>query len=100
MTQVTGIIAVAILIEGLVEYGKSIEKMFSDGEVKSGITQMVTIGIGILLAFAFNVDIFVTVGMGINHTIGMILTGIIMSRGSNYVSDLIGKLGKSFDSAA
>lgn len=93
MNSITSIIAVAILIEGLVEYGKSIEAMFSNGEMKTGITQMITVIIGILLAFAFNADIFVPTGLVVNHTIGMILTGIIMSRGSNYVSDLIGKIG-------
>lgn len=93
MTEITAIIAVAILIEGLVEYGKSIEAMFSDGDMKTGITQMITIVIGILLAFAFNADMFVPTGLIVNHTIGMILTGIIMSRGSNYVSDFIGKIG-------
>ena len=63
------IIAVAILIEGLVEYGKNIADMFYGGENKTAITQI--------------------------HYIGMVLTGIVMSRGSNYVSDLIGKIGQT-----
>lgn len=88
------IVAVAILIEGLVEYGKTIQNTFETGEKKTAITQMITIAVGILLAFAFNADLFVPVGIEVNHYIGMVLTGIIMSRGSNYVSDFIGKIGE------
>lgn len=89
------IIAVAILIEGLVEYGKNIADMFYGGDKKTAITQMVTIVVGVTLAFAFNADVFIPLGLTVNHYIGMILTGIVMSRGSNYVSDLIGKIGQT-----
>ena len=89
------IIAVAILIEGLVEYGKNITDMFYGGEKKTAITQIVTIIVGIALAFAFNADMFVPLGLTVNHYIGMVLTGIVMSRGSNYISDLIGKIGQT-----
>ena len=89
------IIAVAILIEGLVEYGKNITDMFYGVEKKTAITQIVTIIVGIALAFAFNADMFVPLGLTVNHYIGMVLTGIVMSRGSNYVSDLIGRIGQT-----
>ena len=89
------VIAVAILIEGLVEYAKSIMDMVENGEKKTAITQMITIAIGILLAFAFNADMFVPVGIDVNHYIGMVLTGIVMSRGSNYASDLIKRIGET-----
>ena len=92
--NISGIIAVAILIEGLVEYGKTIGDMVENGEKKTAITQCITIVIGVLLAFAFDKDLFATVGMAVNHTIGIVLTGIIMSRGSNYVSDFVSKLGQ------
>ena len=89
------IIAVAILIEGLVEYGKNITEMFYGGEKKTAITQMVIIVVGIGLSLAFNVDMFIPLGLTVNHYIGMVLTGIVMSRGSNYVSDLIGRIGQT-----
>ena len=88
------IIAVAILIEGLVEYGKNIADMFYGGEKKTAITQIVTIIVGIALAFAFGANMFVPLGLTVNNYVGMVLTGIIMSRGSNYVSDFIGKIGE------
>lgn len=89
------IIAVAILIEGLVEYGKNIVDMFYGGDKKTAITQLVTIAVGIALAFAFGANMFVPLGLTVNDYIGMVLTGIVMSRGSNYVSDLISKIGQT-----
>lgn len=89
------IIAVAILIEGLVEYGKNIADMFYGGDKKTAIIQMVTIVVGVTLAFAFGANMFVPLGLAVNNYIGMILTGIVMSRGSNYVSDLISKIGQT-----
>ena len=89
------IVAVAILIEGLVEYGKTIADTFNDGEKRTALIQVITIVIGVGLAFAFDADMFVPLGLTVNHYIGMVLTGIVMSRGSNYVSDLIGKLGQT-----
>ena len=88
------IVAVAVLIEGLVEYGKNIANMFYEGDRKTGVTQIVTIIIGIALAFAFNANMFVPLGLSVNNYVGMVLTGIVMSRGSNYVSDLITKIGQ------
>ena len=92
MNNITLIASVAILIEGLVEYGKTIMNTFETGEKKAAITQLITIVVGILLAFAFQADMFVPVGIEVNHTVGMVLTGIVMSRGSNYVSDLLKRI--------
>lgn len=89
------IIAVAILIEGLVEYGKNIIDMFYGGEKKTAIIQMITIVVGIALAFAFSANMFVPLGLTVNHYVGIALTGIVMSRGSNYVSDLISRIGQT-----
>lgn len=89
------IIAVAILIEGLVEYGKNIADMFYGGDKKTAITQIVTIVVGVALAFAFGANMFVPLGLTVNGYIGMVLTGIVMSRGSNYVSDLISRIGQT-----
>jgi hypothetical protein len=89
------IVAVAVLIEGLVEYGKTIADMFDSGEKRIALIQVITIVIGVGLAFAFDADMFIPLGLTVNHYIGMVLTGIVMSRGSNYVSDLIGKLGQT-----
>lgn len=93
--NITLIVAVAVLIEGLVEYGKTIADMFDSGEKRVALIQVITIVIGVGLAFAFDADMFIPLGLTVNHYIGMVLTGIVMSRGSNYVSDLIGKIGQT-----
>jgi len=91
-------IMVAIVCEALVEYFKTVVKMFLDKAYKTAITQAFTIALGISLAFIFNLRLFDDVmsqiyeGVYINPTIDMILTGILFSRGSNYFSDLVKRL--------
>jgi len=92
------IVMVAIVLEALVEYAKTIMNMVENQEYKTAITQGITIVLGVALAFIFNLQLFnnalseVYKNISINPTIDMILTGILFSRGSNYFSDLISKL--------
>jgi len=96
--SLTIMIMVAIVLEALVEYIKTIFKMIEEGKYKTAITQGVTIALGIGLAFIFHLHLFDDVmssfyeGLYINPTIDTILTGILFSRGSNYFSDLIKRL--------
>lgn len=89
---------VAIVLEALVEYAKTIMYMFDEHEYKTAVTQLVTIVIGIGLAFGFHTQLFnaglseIYEGLHINPVLDMILTGILFSRGSNYFSDLVSKL--------
>ena len=86
------IIAAAVLVEGLIQYGKTIVQAFETGEKKTGITQLISIIIGILIAFAFGANAFEALGMAVNPMIGVFLTGIVISRGSNYASDLLKRI--------
>lgn len=92
------IVMVAIVLEALVEYAKTIMNMVENQEYKTAITQGITIVLGVALAFIFNLQLFnnalseVYKNISINPTIDMILTGILFSRGSNYFSDLISRL--------
>lgn len=49
--------------------------------------------VGVVVALVFNVDLFALVGI---HAVipygGVILTGILIGRGSNYVNDLVSTL--------
>lgn len=98
MKTIALIIMVAIVLEALVEYIKTIMHMVEEKDYKTAITQAVTIIIGVGLAFAFHLQLFnlgmseIYEGLQINPTLDMVLTGILFSRGSNYFSDLIGKL--------
>lgn len=98
MKTIALIIMVSIVLEALVEYFKTILHMVEEYEYKTAITQAITIALGVGLAFGFHLELFnsglseVYEGLQINPVLDMILTGILFSRGSNYFSDLIGKL--------
>lgn len=92
MEGITLIFIVAVLIEALVEYAKSIYAFFEKDEFKAGITQLITILISIALGFAFNITLFSLLGITVNATLDVVLSGIIISRGANYTSDFISKL--------
>ena len=100
MKTIALIIMVAIVLEALVEYVKTIDSMVVSRAYKTAITQGITIILGIGLAFVFHLQLFngamseIYEGLNINPTVDMILTGILFSRGSNYFSDLISKLQK------
>lgn len=98
MKTISMIIMVAIVLEALVEYTKTIIHMLEEMEYKTATTQFITILLGIFLAKVFNTQLFngalseVYEGLAINPTIDIMLTGILFSRGSNYFSDLVGRL--------
>lgn len=98
MKTIALIVMVAILLEALVEYFKTVMHMVSEGDYKTAITQAVTIAFGIFLSFAFKTQLFNGAlaefyeGLVLNPTLDMVLTGILFSRGSNYISDLISRL--------
>ena len=98
MKTVSLILMVAIVLEALVEYAKTVIHMVEIREYKTAITQAVTIFLGIFLAFAFHLQLFngalaeIYTGLSVNANLDMVLTGILFSRGSNYFSDLVSKL--------
>lgn len=95
MENITLIFALAIITEALVEYGKSIGKAFAGNDIKAAVTQIVAIIISVLLCFAAGADLFELVGITfVNPWIGTVLTGILGSRGANYLSDLMTKLNR------
>lgn len=83
MTLVT-IIILAITVEALIEYGKLIFQKQINWK------QLVALVLGVLLAVAANVDLYALVGVTfIIPYVGVVLTGIIFSRGANYVADFL-----------
>lgn len=83
MQGIAQIIAVAILIEALVEYAKQIRKQ---------PILIATLAVGICIAILFNVKVFELIGLNTYVYADIALSGIILSRGSNYIYDLIGKM--------
>ena len=98
MDKIALIIMLAVTVEALVEYGKSIGKAFADKQAKTAITQLCAVAVSILLCGVAGADMYAAIGVPFAWPwVGVVLTGIFASRGANFVSDLIGKLtaGKS-----
>lgn len=87
------ILVVAITVEGLVEYGKSVVKLATEKDKKPLVLQLSALAGGILLCLLTGADLYSALGVVFKYPgVGCLLTGIFASRGSNYVSDLIGRL--------
>ncbi len=93
MTGIVLIIVLAIVVEAFIEYGKSIGKAFIDGEWKTAVTQLIAIAVAVAMCIATAADLFAVVGLVFAWPwLGTVLTGILISRGANYVSDFVKRL--------
>lgn len=85
MPQFLTLIFMSIIVEGLITYAKT---FFFGG--KQQWQMLVGIAMGILVALVYNVDIFALFGITAQVPyVGAILTGVLISRGSNYIFDLM-----------
>ena len=83
-----GIVTFAILIEALITYYK---EFFAGGGSSCEI--VVSLIFGVTVAIAYKLDLLSNFNLNSQIPyIGNILTGILLSRGSNYIFDLLGKL--------
>ena len=82
------LVVVAILVEAIWE---NLKMVWQDG--KFSINMLGSLLVSILLCTLVRIDIFPIVGLNIViPLIGSIFTGIIVSRGANFVNDLFKKL--------
>lgn len=82
------LVLAAILVEAIWENCKMIWK---DG--KFNVNMIGSLVLGIIVCSFAGLDLFKIVGIGLNiPVLGCILTGIIVSRGANFVNDLFKKL--------
>ncbi len=85
------IVTCAILVEALTEY---LGKLLPEKIRQPVPTQLVAVFIGIVVCTAAGADIFPLLGIPLSVPfLGAALTGILVSRGANFVHDLF----KSFD---
>ena len=83
------IFMLAIIVEGLIDYATSIFTLV-DGKLQVSWKKLASIALGIFLAIAAGADMLAGAGLVFKIPyVGMVLTGIFFSRGSNYVADLI-----------
>lgn len=86
------LIVVAILAEAVWEILKNLIPNMND-KVWNYINLVGSLAIGILIAFISDVNIFALLNIDLKWpVVGVILTGILISRGSNYIHDLVSKL--------
>ncbi len=78
----------AIIVEGIITY---IKNFFVGGKFQWQL--VVAVALGVLTSVAYNIDLFSLLGMvTVIPYLGCVLTGVLISRGSNYIFDLIGQL--------
>ena len=87
-------VVVAVIVEALVEYGQTVYDMIEEYEYKKAIKQGVAIAVAILFSFQLKITLLTwlmadTFAVSINPVFDMIVSGIFMSRGANYLSNLV-----------
>lgn len=86
--EIAGLVIIAILVEAIWE---NLKMVWQNG--KFNINMIGALVLGILICILAKVDIFELVGIGLYYKVmGYILTGIVVSRGANFVNDLFKRL--------
>ena len=85
------VLVVALVVESLVNIVTNIKEGETSWKYWLALGLSLVAGAG--LSWNYNVDVFTLVGLEGNVPVfGSIVTGLLASRGSNIVSDLIGKI--------
>lgn len=86
--EISKMLMVCVILEGIITY---INNFFVSGE--SHYQMVLSLTFGIFMAVAYKIDLlkFASIESKVPY-VGSILTGILFSRGSNYVYDLISKV--------
>ncbi len=83
----------AMLVEAVITYTKA---FVIDASLQW--QQLAGIGLGVLVAFCYRLDLFAALGLTAVPWLGWVgtgLTGVLISRGSNYLFDLVSRLTKN-----
>ncbi len=89
MTQITLAIILAMTVEAMVEYSKSLQASVTAGGWKTIIIQLLAVVIAVCLCLLANVDVFAVFGVPLGDVGGCVLTGVLVARGSNYLADFL-----------
>lgn len=83
------VILMAVVVEGLITYMQQIVRQH-----RLCWQMVLSIAIGVFCSVVYNIDLFSLLGLEAEiPRVGSVLTGILISRGSNYLFDLIKQLG-------
>ena len=84
------IVIIALVAEAVWE---TLKMTWQEGKVS--IDRIGAIVVSILIAFGAGIDLFVVVGVPLNiPLLGILLTGLLISRGANFIHDLYSKISK------
>ena len=87
--SIVTIITIALLVEAVWE---TLKMVWQEGKIN--INTIGALIVGIAVSILAKIDIFAMQGITLSiPLIGWILTGILMSRGANFIHDLFNKLG-------
>lgn len=79
----------AVVVEALVSYGESIFDYFKKGDVKKAVKQISAIVVAVFLTFQVGITLLsFFMDKAINPAVDMVISGIFISRGANYLFDL------------
>lgn len=85
--ELTSLIVIAILVEAIWE---NIKTIWENG---ININRIGALALAIAICILAKVDFFEMVGIELSFSIvAYVLTGIVVSRGANFVNDLFGKI--------
>ena len=91
MQALSQLVIAALLVESVWE---TLKMIWKDG--KFSVNSLGALLMGVLVSIFAGLDLFSLVGIDMKVAIlGQILTGIILSRGSNFIHDLLSKLNES-----
>ena len=87
--SIVTIITIALLVEAIWE---TLKMVWQEGKINVNTIGALIVGIGV--SILAKIDIFAMQGISLSiPLIGWILTGILMSRGANFIHDLFNKIG-------
>ena len=87
--SIVTIITIALLVEAIWE---TLKMVWQEGKINVNTIGALIVGIGV--SILAKIDIFAMQGISLSiPLIGWVLTGILMSRGANFIHDLFNKLG-------
>ena len=81
-------VMITVLVEGIITY---FNEFFVSGNAPWQMIFSLVLGIVVAIAYKFDLPRYLNMESNIPY-VGCILTGILISRGSNYIYDLISKL--------
>lgn len=89
MNKIMQILVLAFVVEALWE---TLKMVWKDGAFS--VNKVGALVIGVIACINFNIDVFEQVGIdGFNKIVNLVLSGVLVSRGGNFVHDLFSKLG-------